>query len=77
MTKMMEEYDPTNPLEKKLMKRLFHDRNQIMAERIAKKIKDSPTKSFFFAVGSGHMPGPDGIVERLRKAGFKVKRLGK
>jgi uncharacterized protein len=32
MTKMMEEYDPSNPLEKKLMKRLFHDRNQIMAE---------------------------------------------
>ncbi|MBW1870740.1 MAG: TraB/GumN family protein [Deltaproteobacteria bacterium] len=77
MKKMMEEYDPTNPLEKKLMKRLFYDRNEIMANRIAKKIKDSPSKSFFFAVGAGHMPGPDGIVERLRKAGFKVTRLGK
>jgi len=73
--KLLEEYDPDNPLEKKLMQRLFTDRNEILAERMAKKMKESPQTSFFFAVGAGHMPGPGGIVDRLRKAGFKVTRV--
>ena len=77
MNKMLEEYDPKDPLEAKLMKRLFTDRNERMAERIAKKLKAEPGKSFFFAVGAGHLPGDDGIVERLRKAGYKVKRVEK
>jgi uncharacterized protein len=77
LKKMTEEYDPSDPLDRKMMKLLFTDRNKRMAERIAAKLKASPDKSLFFAIGSGHLPGPEGIVIRLQKAGFKVERVGR
>ena len=77
LDKMTEEFDPSDPLDRKMMKLLFTDRNVRMAERIATKLKASPTKSMFFAIGSGHLPGPEGIVIRLQKAGFKVVRVGR
>ncbi len=76
LEKMTEEYDPTDPLDRKMMKLLFTDRNTRMTERIAAKLKASPAKSLFFAIGAGHLPGPEGIVSRLQKAGFKVTRVG-
>jgi uncharacterized protein YbaP (TraB family) len=77
MDRLLEEYDPEDPVSKKLIKLLFTDRNERMANRIIAKLKASPEKSFFFAVGTGHMPGEDGIVQRLRKAGHKVQRVVK
>lgn len=77
MRRLMEEYDPNDPIQKKLMKSLFTDRNLRMAERIAARIRAEPDKSFFFAVGAGHIPGEDGVVGLLTKDGFKVTRLGK
>ncbi|HUU04208.1 MAG TPA: TraB/GumN family protein [Myxococcota bacterium] len=77
LNKITEEYDPTDPLDRKMMKLLFTDRNTRMTERIAAKLKASPEKSQFFAIGSGHLPGPEGIVSRLQKAGFKVTRIGR
>jgi uncharacterized protein YbaP (TraB family) len=29
----------------------------------------------FFAVGAGHLPGPDGIIALLRKAGYQVRSV--
>jgi len=29
-------------------------------------------KSTFFAVGAGHLPGKDGVLTLLRKAGYRV-----
>ena len=75
MERMMEEYDPDDPLDSKLIKKLFTDRNHVMAERIAKRIREAPGKSFFFAVGTGHLPGDDGVLALLRKAGFEVTRV--
>jgi uncharacterized protein YbaP (TraB family) len=77
MRRLKEEYDPNDPIQKKLMKNLFTDRNLRMAQRIATKIKAKPNKSFFFAVGAGHIPGDGGVVDLLKKDGFKVTRLGK
>ncbi len=73
--KMKEEYDPNDPLMKKMWKRLFTDRNIRMTQRIQEKIKAAPDQSFFFAIGAGHMPGKQGIVQLLRKAGLKVVRV--
>ncbi len=66
--------DDEDPLSAKLMKRMFTDRNKSMTERIVKKVGPSPAKIHFFAVGSGHLIGDDGIVARLRKQGFEVTR---
>jgi uncharacterized protein YbaP (TraB family) len=72
---MLESYDPENALDKKVMKRLFFDRNVRMADRIADKIKLAPDKGFFFAVGAGHLLGDEGMVRLLEKKGYKLKRI--
>lgn len=72
---MLESYDPENELDKKVMKRLFYDRNVRMADRIADKIKLAKDKSFFFAVGAGHLLGDDGMVRLLEKKGYKLERI--
>ena len=69
-----EDYDTKDALSVKLMKRMFTDRNKSMTERILAKIGPSPSKVHFFAVGSGHLLGDDGIVARLRQRGFEVTR---
>jgi len=72
---MMESYDPNNELDRKVMKRLFTDRNERMSERIAKKLSASPGKSIFFAVGAGHLVGDQGLVALLREAGYQIERV--
>lgn len=66
-------------LEPKLLERfndaLFTKRNQVMAERIAEKLKSTPEKSQFFAVGAGHLIGDAGVVKLLEKQGFKLTRV--
>lgn len=72
---MLESYDPDNDLDRKVMKRLFDDRNHRMTERIGKKLSEAPGKSIFFAVGAGHLVGDKGMVAMLRQAGYKVERV--
>lgn len=74
-SKIMEEYDQSQPLEKRLLDKLFFQRNRRMAERIAQRLHEQGKQVWFFAVGAGHLPGKDGIVERLRRAGFTVTRV--
>jgi uncharacterized protein YbaP (TraB family) len=51
---------------------LLHARNQRMADRVRPLIEHG---GCFIAVGALHLPGPGGLLERLRAAGFEVERL--
>lgn len=72
---MREEYDPSDALSVKLMNRVLLERNRTLTERILSRVSAAPTKVSFFAVGSGHIVGNDGIVERLRQRGFRTVRV--
>jgi uncharacterized protein YbaP (TraB family)/uncharacterized membrane protein YphA (DoxX/SURF4 family) len=50
-------------------------RNVRLASRMEAGLREDATKPVFYAVGAGHMIGPDGIVGRLQKKGWKLKRL--
>lgn len=52
------------------MNGLIFNRNSDWAKRIPAIIKNSPT---LFVVGAGHLGGEKGVVNLLRKAGFKVE----
>lgn len=51
-------------------KYMLHDRNTIMADNM-----DSLMKKFklFTGVGAAHLPGEKGVIEQLRKKGYKVR----
>lgn len=51
---------------------LIVKRNHRMTERMIPLIRE---KSAFFAVGAGHLPGEEGIIALLKKAGFTVEPL--
>lgn len=53
-----------------LNEELIRQRNFRMAERILPMIKSG---SSFIAVGCGHLPGTDGIIELLRRKGYIVE----
>ncbi|HEY8900208.1 MAG TPA: TraB/GumN family protein [Chthoniobacterales bacterium] len=61
-------------LSAKLMDRLLDQRNARMAERIIRKLRDQPEKSWFFAVGAAHLEGDSGLLAAFEKAGFKLTR---
>ena len=63
-----------NDVEKngKFYKALVIDRNERMANRIAEFIKNQST---FIAIGAMHLPDKEGVIERLRKKGFKVEPI--
>ncbi len=48
---------------------LLSERNQRWAPQIAKIAAEKPT---FFAVGAGHLGGKEGVLQLLRKAGYRV-----
>ncbi len=52
---------------------LFYDRNQQMTIKIDQMLKQKGR--YFVVVGSGHLIGYNGIVAKLRKKGYTVKRL--
>jgi uncharacterized protein YbaP (TraB family) len=58
----------------KFYKAIVTDRNHRMAERAAVFIKE---QSIFIAVGALHLPGPEGVIELLRKKGFTVEPINK
>ena len=60
-------------LQPKLYKKLITDRNRNWLSLIAARQNQSRTR--FILVGMGHLVGPDGIIEALKKQGYKVDRL--
>lgn len=55
------------------LKRLLTDRNSEWAVKLAEIL---PQKTLLLAVGCGHLPGPEGLIEQLRKAGYTVEPYG-
>ncbi len=49
---------------------MLDNRNARWVDRMTKFMKGNTT---FFAVGAGHLPGKEGILNLLRKAGYKVE----
>lgn len=57
-----------------VIKLILDDRNKDWAKRMPEMMKK---ESLFVAVGVGHLPGKDGVINLLRKAGYKVKPVTK
>ena len=51
---------------------LYAERNKKWVPIIIEAIKEMPT---LFAFGAGHLTGPDGVVQMLSEAGYKVEQL--
>jgi uncharacterized protein YbaP (TraB family) len=62
-------------LQKKFMARALDGRNQVMVDRLLAKRAERPTKTCFFAVGTLHYAGQEGIIALLEKKGVKVTRI--
>jgi uncharacterized protein YbaP (TraB family) len=54
----------------KVSRLLLTNRNYIMADRIANFIFKEST---FIAIGAGHLPGNEGVIELLRQKGYTVE----
>jgi len=65
-----------HPVNQRLYDELVTRRNARFAERIAARLRASPDRGQFFALGAGHLIGADGVVARLRAAGFTITRIG-
>lgn len=73
LLEMTTEYDKEDKGDEEMSK-IFNDiflvkRNHNMADRAEPFIKKGST---FIAVGAAHLPGEEGIIELLRKKGYKV-----
>lgn len=53
----------------RMRQKLIEERNVLMAGRIAEQ---ASTSSVFVAVGASHLPGQDGLIALLRKAGYQA-----
>lgn len=59
----------------KFIESVLYQRNTRMAERIEKRLREHPDKSYFIAVGAAHLQGDRGLIALLGKAGFKLTRV--
>lgn len=59
--------------EKRFIDLLINKRNETMVEKLERLSRQN--NCYFVVVGTGHLVGEAGIVNLLRKRGFKVKRL--
>ncbi len=56
-----------------IYKRLFLDRNRAMVSKIEDFLKTK--KRYFIVVGAGHLAGEEGIIELLKKKGYRIRQL--
>jgi uncharacterized protein len=59
-----------NQVSQEFNKAILTERNKLMTSRIKKWIKDEP---YFIGVGAAHLPGNEGVIQKLRMEGFKVR----
>ena len=72
---LMVKYVKEDEFSKDFMKKILHDRNIIMADRIHAKLKNNPDRRYFFAVGAGHYWGETGVQNSLINKGLSVSRV--
>lgn len=58
----------------KLDESLVTERNHIMANRINELISSNPDTQYFFAIGTAHYYGEEGILELLETEGYTITR---
>lgn len=61
-----------NNIWQKMKTKLMTDRNVLMAERV---IDEAKQKNVFVAVGAAHLAGDDGLVSRIKAAGYTIKTV--
>jgi uncharacterized protein len=69
ITRGVREYPQLEPL----MTKLLDDRNTAMTAKIERFLQTP--KSYFVAVGAGHLVGDQGILSQLRRKNFTVEQL--
>lgn len=73
LVRLSEQYKSTNQrAHDELMQRLLTRRNHNMARRMPERLKEG---NAFIAVGALHLPGDDGLLQLLSKAGYRVSRV--
>jgi uncharacterized protein YbaP (TraB family) len=73
LVRLSEQFKGSNPrAHDELMKRLLTERNHTMARRMPERLKEG---NAFIAVGALHLPGEDGLLQLLSKAGYRVTRV--
>jgi len=72
---LMVKYVKDDEFSKVFLRKILHDRNVIMADRIYAKLKKNPSRSYFFAVGAGHYHGETGVQNLLKGKGVRVVRV--
>ncbi len=70
MANMMQDED--SGMDSNMEEMLLLKRNRSWIPLMATAMQE---KTVFFAVGAGHLGGPEGVVALLRKAGYTVKRV--
>jgi len=65
----LDEVMTSNAMMKEWEHLILSDRNKQWVKDLAPVM---PEKSLFIAVGAGHLPGEEGVIELLRKEGFRV-----
>jgi uncharacterized protein YbaP (TraB family) len=69
ITRSVREYPQLEPL----MAKLLDERNTAMTAKIERFLQTP--KSYFVAVGAGHLVGDQGILSQLRRKNFRVEQL--
>ena len=62
-------------LEEKFMEVLLYKRNELMAKRVDAMLKKEPKKRVFFAFGVMHFLDKNSIITKLKKMGYRVRRV--
>lgn len=66
-------FDRADPFSQTLYQRVFKTRNEAMASAVESYL--AARQRVFLVVGIGHLIGPDGLVDNLRQAGYRVEQL--
>jgi hypothetical protein len=69
------ENDRERAVGEKLLKSIMIGRDRTMAETIDAMLRKDSSKSYFIAVGAGHLIGENGIRAHLEKKGWKINRI--